>query len=252
MQTENTTFECELCQDNEFILTEKPAYTVKENGVEKKIYATVAEPCRCRELKIYKRIMESSGISDSDKSKTVNAYKPKNDKQKQAKALAIEYITNFNNIKYGRNNSLALLGQPGSGKTHLTVAIANALLKQGIGVLYMPYREATTRLKQLIIDEEEYQKEMSRYKTAPVLLIDDLFKFATKDGRVNESEMRIMFEIINYRYLKQLPILVSSEYSINEMINYDDATGSRIAEMCKGRMVHLVGKELNHRMEGLE
>jgi DNA replication protein DnaC len=196
--------------------------------------------------------MESSGISDSDKSKTVNVYKPKNDKQKQAKALAADYITNFNTIKSEQNNSLAFLGQPGSGKTHLTIAIANALLKQNIGVLYMPYREVVTRIKQLITDEEEYQREMNKYKTAPVLLIDDLFKFATKDGRINESEMRIMFEIINYRYLKRLPILVSSECLIDEMINFDDATGSRIAEMCKGRTVHLIGKELNHRMEGLE
>jgi DNA replication protein DnaC len=86
---------------------------------------------------------------------------------------------------------------------------------------------------------------------APVLLVDDLFKGATKDGKINESEMRIMFELINHRYLKQLPILVSSEYSLNKMIDYDDATGSRIAEMCKGRIVELKGRELNHRMEGL-
>lgn len=236
MQTKNSTFECAICKDTELV------YYEDTRG---------AAPCKCVEAKRYKKIMESSGISESDKSKTVNAYIPKNDKQKEAKAMAVEYITNFNTIRSSRNNSLALFGQPGSGKTHLTVAIANALLKQGIGVLYMPYREVTTYLKQIITDEEEYQKEIKKYKTAPVLLIDDLFKFATKDGRVNESEMRIMFEIINYRYLKQLPILVSSEYTINQMLNYDDATGSRIAEMCKGRTIHLQGKELNHRMEGL-
>lgn len=208
-------------------------------------------PCKCQEAKRYKRILESSGISEVFQSKTVREYKPKNDKQEQAKAIAIDYITNYHAIKSNRNNSIALLGQPGSGKTHLTIAIANALLKQGIGILYMQYREVITQLKQLIIDEEEYQRQINRYKMAPVLLVDDLFKGATKDGKINESEMRIMFELINHRYLKQLPILVSSEYSLNKMIDYDDATGSRIAEMCKGRIVELKGRELNHRMEGL-
>lgn len=202
--------------------------------------------------------MESSGISDSDKTKTVNAYKPKigadgkeNIKQRQAKAIAIDYIKNFQDIKSTRNNSAAFLGQPGSGKTHLTIAISNELLRNGVGVLYLPYREVITQLKQVINDDEEYQLQMNKYKSAPVLLIDDLFKGVTRDGKANESEMRIMFELINNRYLKQLPILVSSEYSVNKMIDYDDATGSRIAEMCKGRTVELVGKELNHRMEGL-
>lgn len=195
--------------------------------------------------------MESSGISDSDKTKTVNAYIPKSDKQKQAKVIAAEYIKTFQDIKSSRNNSVALLGQPGSGKTHLTIAIANELLRRGTGVLYMPYREVITQLKQVINDEEDYQIQMNKYKSAPVLLIDDLFKGATRDGKINESEMRIMFELINHRYLKQLPLLVSSEFFVDRLIDYDDATGSRIVEMCKGRIVELKGKELNHRMEGL-
>jgi DNA replication protein DnaC len=246
-----STFECELCQDTEFIITDKPLYTVKENGENRQIYVPVAEPCKCRELKYYKRIMEASGISNNDKTKTVNAYEPKSDKQKEARAIAIDYIKNFEAIKTSRNNSISLLGQPGSGKTHLTIAISNELLRRKIGVLYMPYREVVTHLKQVINNEEDYQSQIGRYKTAPVLLIDDLFKGATKDGRPNESEMRIMFELINHRYLKQLPILVSSEYFVSQLIDFDDATGSRIVEMCKGRIVELRGEELNHRMEGL-
>lgn len=202
--------------------------------------------------------MEASGISDSDKSKTVNAYKPQIGKdgkehieQKKAKAIAVEYIKNYQTIKSNRNNSIAILGQPGSGKTHLTIAIANELLRRGVGVLYMPYREVVTQLKQVINDEEEYQSQMNKFKTAPVVLIDDLFKGATKDGRINESEMRIMFELINHRYLKKLPILISSEYFARQIVDFDDATGSRIVEMCKDRIVELMGKELNHRMEGL-
>lgn len=162
--------------------------------------------------------------------------------------MAAEYIMNFENIRTSRNNSIAFLGQVGSGKTHLTIAIANALLKNGIGVIYMQYREAITLLKQLITDDAAFQREISKYKNVSVLLIDDIFKGATNQSRVNESEMRIMFELINYRYLANLPILVSGEYCIDKMLTMDEATGSRIAEMCSGRIIAFTGKELNHRM----
>ncbi|WP_332843386.1 hypothetical protein [Paraclostridium bifermentans] len=40
----------------------------------------------------------------------------------------------------------------------------------------MSYREAITRIKQNVMDSEEYERIISRYKRAKVLLIDDLFK----------------------------------------------------------------------------
>lgn len=193
-------------------------------------------------------MIEKSGIAEAFREKTINGYIPKNEQQKAAKRLAAEYIKNFASIRQDRNNSVAFLGQIGSGKTHLTIAIANALLRNGIGVLYMQYREAITNLKQLITDDFEYQQALNRYKMASVLLIDDIFKGAINQGRVNESEMRIMFELINYRYLVKLPILISGEYDIDTIISMDEAIGSRIAEMCSGRIVVFKGKHLNHRM----
>lgn len=232
--TSPTTYECPICKDTGFVLVQD-----KEN---------TSRRCECSEVKRCRRLIEKSGIAEAFKEKTVNGYKPKNEQQKAAKKLAVEYITNFASIRQDRNNSVAFLGQIGSGKTHLTIAIANALLKNGIGVLYMQYREAITNLKQLITDDFEYQQALNRYKTASVLLIDDIFKGAINQGRVNESEMRIMFELINYRYLTKLPVLISGEYDIDTIISMDEAIGSRIAEMCSGRIVIFKGKHLNHRM----
>jgi DNA replication protein DnaC len=226
-------FDCDICNESEWV------YNAETNG---------AAPCKCREGKYYKRILEASGISESFQLKTVNGYKPKNTDQIKARKIATDFIQNYETIKTERCNSLAFLGQPGSGKTHLITAIANALLKKGIGVLYMQYREDLTHLKQVITDNEEYQKQINKFKQAPVLLIDDLFKGATRQGQANESEMGIMFEIINHRYLKNTPIMVSSECNISKMIEFDEAVGSRIAHMCKEMTVELKGIELNDRM----
>lgn len=39
------------------------------------------------------------------------------------------------------------LGEVGSGKTHLSSWIANKLMDNCVGVLYMSYREAITKIK---------------------------------------------------------------------------------------------------------
>ena len=45
-----------------------------------------------------------------------------------------------------------------------------------------------------MLDSEYYGMVISKYKICDVLLIDDLFK-----GKINESDINIMFEIVNYR-----------------------------------------------------
>ena len=98
----------------------------------------------------------------------------------------------------------------------------------------MPYRDVITKIKQNMIDQEYYSKIISKYQSCEVLLIDDLFK-----GRINESDINIMFEIINYRYLKFLPIIVSSEFSIDRLLSFDEGVGSRIYEMSKDYVVEI-------------
>ena len=86
-------------------------------------------------------------------------------------------------------------------------------------------------------------------------MIDDLYKGAVTKNRMgyevaNEADLRAMFEIINYRYLKKLPIIVSSEYTTDRLLSFDEAIGSRIIQMCKGHIVELKGQELNYRLGG--
>lgn len=163
-ETEAKRYECEICKDEEWI------YDKETNSV---------RPCKCREVKIYKRILEASGITQAFLQRTFDNFKPTNQITASAKAMAMDYVKKFDDIRNSRNNSIAFLGQVGAGKTHLSIAIANELMKRNIGVKYMQYREDITRIKQVAMDEEAYAKEINKYKNATVLLIDDLYKNAT-------------------------------------------------------------------------
>lgn len=230
--SQTSKYKCSECKDTEWIFVDR----------------INCRPCKCREVNQARRIIEASGITEAFNSKTIRDYIPKNDDQRRAKSISIDYVQNFNSIRETRNNSIMLLGQPGSGKSHLTIAIANALLKNGTAVRYMQYREAMTSIKQVMTDEAGYARIMSPLKNTSVLLLDDLYKGIIRNGKANESELSIMFDLINHRYLAEKPMMISSELSLDEILEMDEATGSRLSEMAKGRTVELIGKELNHRM----
>ena len=189
--------------------------------------------CDCFELIEAEKLFDNSGIKDD--SFTFSNFEEWSETSKQMKKVAMDYYKNFTQIKNSRQNSIAFVGQVGGGKTHLTVAIGlNILKNKKVSVVYFNYRETITSLKQNMLDEEFYKKQISKYQNAKVLLIDDMLK-----GKTSDSDKNIMFEIINYRYINRLPIILSSEHDMNDLLNFDEAIGSRIYEMCKDYLVEV-------------
>jgi DNA replication protein DnaC len=62
-------------------------------------------------------------------------------------------------------------------------------------------------------------------------------------------KLNIIFEILNYRYLNHLPIIVSTEFTVKILLEMDEAIGSRIYETCKNYIVEIdKGAENNYRL----
>lgn len=194
----------------------------------------LAVSCDCRNIEKLKNEWKYSGINIEMTKHTFTNFEVWNNASKRAKDTAVAYYSDFRNIRDSRRNSILFCGQVGSGKSHLSVALALNFLKQKVKVVYMPYRDVITKIKQNMIDQEYYSRTISKYQLCEVLLIDDLFK-----GKINESDINIIFEIINYRYLNFLPIIVSSEFSIDRLLAFDEAVGSRIYEMSKDYVVEI-------------
>ncbi|MGL4740723.1 MAG: ATP-binding protein [Sarcina sp.] len=220
---------CDKCNGTGFVFNDK-----------KDSYAR----CECYKIARVKEMWERSGISLNDMDKNFKDFIPWNNSVAEMKEISMQYYKEFEAIRYKRKNSLLLCGNPGCGKTHLELALANNFVKnKGIKVIYMPYRDVITSIKQNMLDENNYLKKIAKYKECDLLLIDDLFK-----GKVTDSDINIMFEIINYRYLNNLPMMISTEFNSDKLLNFDEALGSRIIEMCKDHMKEVVGRENNFRL----
>lgn len=226
-------YECPECEDTGFIIN------IDENGCE------IAVKCKCYDIRRAKEISRQNGISEEFRKKTFDNFEIRNiELLKNARNKAEQYAINFGRFEKEKYNSIMFSGQAGSGKTHLGMAICNNLLNVcGVGFIYMSYRNAITEIKQTVTDKENYYASIGPYCNARLLYIDDLLK-----GRSTEADLNILYELVNYRYMHNKPMIISTEKSPEELIEFDEAVGSRIIEMCRGNLILLRGKELNYRL----
>ena len=223
---------CEKCGGRGWIL-------YKKDGVD------YARPCECQEVMKAKLRLDASGISEEFHKKGFKNFNDRNmETLRNARNTAISYCKNFPEIKNTNRNSIIFMGQVGSGKTHLSMAICNNLMDfHKVGVIYMPYREEITKIKQSVKDELNYSRAINKFKTCQVLMIDDLLK-----GKSTEADVNILFEIINYRYLNMLPVIVSTEKTKDELLDFDEGVMSRVLEMTKDYQIEIIGEQYNYRL----
>lgn len=221
MPREQASYHCNMCKDHGFIFKEV-------NGYE------AASKCKCKLKEEILSKSNNSGLGDLFETRTFETYTSEHDYQRIIKEKAINYTKEF--IR-GNRSSFAILGQSGIGKTHIMTAIAGKLIDNNIQVKYYIADEIVQRLNACKYDEENYNKEFSSIANSEVLLIDDLFKSSIQNfysvESINKEDLRVMFQIINYRYNKNKPILLSSEIHYERFGELDQAIIGRINEMCK-------------------
>ena len=104
----------------------------------------------------------------------------------------------------GKHENILFIGQPGTGKTHLSVALGLKALGYGYTVLFTSVAEMITTLEQSRADLS-YQKKIQLY-TKPDLLILDELGYKT----MAESTVEDFFEIVSRRYEKGSIIITSN------------------------------------------
>lgn len=129
-----------------------------------------------------------------------------------------------------------IFGSPGTGKSHLCTGICGALLESGHDVRYMLWRDVSRELK-AVVNDTAFNELAAPYKRCAVLYIDDFLK-----GGMGDADKRLAFELLNSRYNSRRPTLISSELSIDAVLDWDEAIGSRIYERAKGYVIHANGQ----------
>lgn len=208
------------------------------------------EWCSCY---LQKRTLSASKITDDFKEKGFKNFVADGRPEivKVMLETAKDYTKKFESIRNERRNSIAFLGNPGVGKTHLLMAACNNLMYQNIPVIYFPWVEGWNEIKD---DFDLLNKRVNMLKECELLFIDDLFKGRPMDeygrGGPTAFQLEQLFGIVNYRYLEKKPIMISSEWSFEKIVKVDEGIGSRLVQMCKDYTVEVSGDpfQLNYRL----
>ncbi len=206
----------------------------------------ISVPCKCMAIRNSLRYIQKSGLADLLQHYTFARWQQKEAWQKQAFRAALEYLEN------PAGQWFMMTGRPGSGKTHLCTALCGALMERGKPVRYMLWRDVSVKAKAAVNDETAYKALVGPLKTVPVLYIDDLFKAGRDDRgkpKITPGDVNLAFEILNARYNdKRLLTVISSELSVNAMLDIDEGVGSRIRERTREFYIQLGGKVENWRL----
>ncbi len=193
-----------------------------------------AIPCICQRDEIARkqaeRLRAASGLSDVELSRwTFSAFDPAasrpNGAGKQETIAAMRAILD-DCMAYACDPSgwLILRGSVGTGKTHLAYAIAGAVMGRGRSVYAHTTPDLLDKLRQGYNDGS-YDNWLESLKSVDLLVLDDL-----GTERATEWAAQALFQIVNHRYSKRLPLVVTTNLSVEDARRMDARLVSRLLE----------------------
>lgn len=203
-------YTCKACSDTGFIDGTKTCNCLKELIIKGRIEASAMG-----------KLLEKQSFDNFDLG--WYAYDQKiADRMKINLATAKNYVRDFGK----KQDNLLLIGTTGTGKTHISTAIARELIHKGYDVIY----DST---QNIISDFESdrfrnnYGREENKaekYLDCRLLIIDDL---GTEFS--NQFTLSTLYNLLNARQNKGLATIISTNLSYEELKNkYEDRIFSRI------------------------
>lgn len=130
-----------------------------------------------------------------------------------------EFAESFPN---GKN--LLFTGSSGLGKTHLSLAVANVVLKKGYRVIYGSAQNLINEVNREAFDRSGSTEKIDSLNSCDLLILDDLgTEFST------QLSTSTVYNIINTRLMKGLSTIISTNLDIRQINDtYSERVASRI------------------------
>jgi DNA replication protein DnaC len=144
--------------------------------------------------------------------------------------------------------NFVIFGGFGTGKTHLMSAVINNFCEQLIPCRFMTGQGFFDAISHCFSNRYDHTHYLNEAANAPVLAIDDIDKVYIPE-RLRESEdnfqVKTFFAIMNKRYLKQLPTLITTN-SLDITKYVGGAAFSRLKE--GGELLQMEGDDFRDSM----
>ena len=180
--------------------------------------------CSCFSREKTNILLEKSGLVGEMLEKTfdnfnLNYYTDSHSMQRKIQR-SMEFIDNIHRGEKQKN--LYLFGEVGTGKTHLSLAIANALLKYNHSVIYKRIDDLLEIIIDFKYENKENKEQLEILKNSDLLVIDDLGAEKTSPFALNQIRI-----ILEERANMNKSMIINSNLDLNNLQKY---YGQRIAD----------------------
>lgn len=171
-------------------------------------------------------ILGRSGIPPRFAEKSFSNYSPADSKQRGKLDLCVDYAARFPEVMR-TGQSMIFCGLTGTGKTHLACSIANSVIRDHHKTaLFITLSRAFRLVKETYGKKSDTEQSVIDSFVRPDLLVLD-------DAGVqfgSDTERNITFDIVNERYERMKPTIITSNLSAEDLSQY---LGDRVLDRMK-------------------
>lgn len=199
-----------------------------EREIQEKQDKAAAE--RQRQERIESRL-SASGIPVGFRGRTFDNFVAQGQEMASALIVARDFAANFHSQHLKDGKFLVLAGQPGTGKSHLALAIAQQVLSTST-VMYLDVMDVIRKVRSTW-GKEAKQTEDDVLRTLgsaiDLLIIDEI-----GSQRGTDDEQMILFDVLNRRYRDLRPTILITNLMGKTLTDY---LGPRITDRMRERAV---------------
>lgn len=179
--------------------------TVDVDGCPIKSYSINQMCPECKRERVAKDIIGKAGIQKRFIECNFSNYIVSGERQETIKSRLEQFANNFA-VVLEKGSSLILSGGVGTGKTHLSCAVANSIAKRGYTSCFVTVSEIIRNVREANnwsrASAKSAQQIIDDYASFDLLIIDE---FGVQSD--TDSEKNIIFDVINARYAEQKPTM---------------------------------------------
>jgi len=174
----------------------------------------------------YERALRVAGIPHRFEAKSFDSFVADTDAKERALSVSMEFASNFKqHHKVG--STMVFSGKPGTGKSHLAIAILREVMKSGSGL----YTSAIDAVR-MVRDTWRKNSEKSETEVLRVLASVDLLVLDEVGVQYGtEAEQVTLFDIIDKRYRDMMPMILLTNMGTKGMREFlGDRSYDRLRE----------------------